>query len=155
MDARKNPLSGKQALDLARGVDEIYAAKGKQVIHRNLKKDQPDAATLAGLLLGRWGADRVGRRATGALALVGTGIAVAVAYAGQLPALATGYLAMILLASAFAPAQRGAWPLGIAGVYDIDDAHLAHYARAARTREGFQRYLDEFVCTPAKSCSPA
>jgi len=57
--------------------------------------------------------------------------------------------------SALAPAQRGAWPLGIAGVYDIDDAHLAHYARAARTREGFQRYLNEFVCTPAKSFSPA
>jgi glutaconate CoA-transferase subunit A len=57
--------------------------------------------------------------------------------------------------SAFAPAERGAWPLGIAGVYDIDDAHLAHYARAARTREGFQRYLDEFVCIPAKSYSPA
>jgi glutaconate CoA-transferase subunit A len=57
--------------------------------------------------------------------------------------------------SAVAPARRGAWPLGIAGVYDIDDAHLAQYARAARTREGFQRYLEEFVCTPAKSFSPA
>jgi len=54
-----------------------------------------------------------------------------------------------------APAKRGAWPLGIPGVYDIDDAHLMHYARAARTREGFQRYLEEFVCTPAKSYSPA
>jgi len=57
--------------------------------------------------------------------------------------------------TAVAPARRGAWPLGIAGVYDIDDAHLAQYAKAARTREGFQRYLDEFVCTPAKSYSPA
>jgi glutaconate CoA-transferase, subunit A len=57
--------------------------------------------------------------------------------------------------SAVAPAQRGAWPLAIAGVYDIDDAHLLKYAKAARTREGFQRYLDEFVCTPAKSFSPA
>jgi glutaconate CoA-transferase subunit A len=57
--------------------------------------------------------------------------------------------------SAVAPAKRGAWPLGIAGVYDIDDAHLAKYAKAARTREGFDRYLQEFVCTPAKSFSPA
>ena len=56
--------------------------------------------------------------------------------------------------SALAPAKRGAWPLGIAGVYDIDDAHLAHYARRAHAR-GFQRYLDEFVCTPEKSSSPA
>ena len=55
--------------------------------------------------------------------------------------------------------QRRRWPdagsLGIPGVYDIDDAHLAKYAKAARTREGFQRYLEEFVCTPAKSFSPA
>ena len=33
-----------------------------------------------------------------------------------------------------APAKRGAWPLGVAGVYDIDDAHLAHYARRAHAR---------------------
>ena len=57
--------------------------------------------------------------------------------------------------SALAPAKRGAWPLGIAEVYDIDDAHLAHYAQTARTREGFQRYLEEFVCIPGKSSSPA
>jgi glutaconate CoA-transferase, subunit A len=61
--------------------------------------------------------------------------------------------------TALAPAKRGAWPLGMPEVYDIDDAHLAHYARAARTREGFQRYIEEFVeafvCTPEKSSSPA
>jgi len=57
--------------------------------------------------------------------------------------------------TAVAPAKRGAWPLGIAGVYDIDDAHLAKYAKAARSSDGFQRYLEEFVCTPAKSYSPA
>jgi glutaconate CoA-transferase, subunit A len=61
--------------------------------------------------------------------------------------------------SAVAPAKRGAWPLGVAGMYGIDDAHLAHYARAARTREGFQRYIEEFVeayvCTPEKSSLPA
>jgi glutaconate CoA-transferase subunit A len=55
--------------------------------------------------------------------------------------------------TAVAPAKRGAWPLGIPEVYDIDDAHLAHYAKAAKTRAGFQKYLDEFVCTPAKSSS--
>jgi len=61
--------------------------------------------------------------------------------------------------TAVAPAKRGAWPLGIAGVYDIDDAHLAQYAKAACTREGFQRYIEEFVeafvCTPEKNSSPA
>ena len=54
-----------------------------------------------------------------------------------------------------AAAPRGAWPLGVAGVYGIDDAHLLRYARAAKTREGFHTYLSEFVCTPAKSSSPA
>jgi len=57
--------------------------------------------------------------------------------------------------TAVAHAGRGAWPLGVPEVYDIDDAHLMRYAKAARTREGFQRYLDEFVCTPKKSSSPA
>jgi len=57
--------------------------------------------------------------------------------------------------SEIAQAIRGAWPLGVAGLYPIDDAHLARYARAAKTREGFQRYLSEFVCTPRKSSSPA
>lgn len=57
--------------------------------------------------------------------------------------------------SAVARAERGAWPLGIPGVYDIDDAHLAHYAKEAKTRAGFERYLDKFVCTPAKSSLPA
>jgi glutaconate CoA-transferase, subunit A len=57
--------------------------------------------------------------------------------------------------SAVAQARRGAWPLGVPDVYDIDDAHLMRYAKAAKTREGFQRYLDEFVCTPKKSSLPA
>ena len=50
--------------------------------------------------------------------------------------------------TASARAVKGAWPLGIPDVYDIDDAHLARYAKAAKTREGFGRYLDEFVLRP-------
>jgi glutaconate CoA-transferase subunit A len=42
-------------------------------------------------------------------------------------------------------APRGAWPLGVPGVYGIDDAHVQAYARMAKTAEGFQQYLDEFV----------
>ena len=57
--------------------------------------------------------------------------------------------------TAVARAARGAWPLGVVGLYDIDDAHLMRYARAAKTREGFAHYLEEFVCTPGKSYSPA
>ena len=68
--------------------------------------------------------------------------------------LAPGVVAAVYVEAA-APAKRGAWPLGVADVYGIDDAHLAHYARAAKTREGFQRYLDEFVCTRKKNSLPA
>ena len=57
--------------------------------------------------------------------------------------------------TATAQARHGAWPLGVPEVYGIDDAHLMRYAKAAKTREGFQRYLDEFVCTPRKNSSPA
>jgi len=68
--------------------------------------------------------------------------------------LAPGVVSSIYV-SATAQAQRGAWPLGVADLYGIDDAHLALYARLAKTREGFQRYLDDFVFTPKKNSSPA
>lgn len=58
--------------------------------------------------------------------------------------LAPGVLSSVYITGA-ARAARGAWPLGAPGLYPIDDAHLAQYAKAAKTREGFQRYLDEFV----------
>jgi glutaconate CoA-transferase subunit A len=54
-----------------------------------------------------------------------------------------------------ARAERGAWPLGVADVYGIDDAHLAMYAKAARTREGFEGYLREYVWQERKSSLPA
>lgn len=56
-----------------------------------------------------------------------------------------------------APSPRGAWPLGVPGVYGIDDAHVQQYARLARTADGFKQYLEEFVWkrTPGKSSSPA
>ena len=58
--------------------------------------------------------------------------------------LAPGVLSSVYI-SAVAQAKRGAWPLGAPQMYDIDDAHLALYATAAKTRDGFMRYLDEFV----------
>lgn len=58
--------------------------------------------------------------------------------------LAPGCLSAIYVAAA-APSTRGAWPLGAPGMYAIDDAHLAAYARAAKTQQGFQSYLKEFV----------
>jgi MFS family permease len=60
---------------------------------------------LAGILLGRWSADRFGRRISGALAMSGAGVGVTIAYSGGATALAIGYLTTVGLASAFAPAQ--------------------------------------------------
>ena len=70
--------------------------------------------------------------------------------------LAPGVLSSVYV-SGVARAERGAWPLSVADLYGIDDAHLALYAKAARTKEGFQRYLDEYVWNPtrAKNSSPA
>jgi len=59
-------------------------------------------AGLIGLLIGRYGADRVGRRPTAATAMVATGIAVAVGYGGGIGAMSVGYLAAIMASSAFA-----------------------------------------------------
>jgi glutaconate CoA-transferase, subunit A len=68
--------------------------------------------------------------------------------------LAPGVISSVYV-GAVAPAPRGAWPLGVPGLYGVDDVHLSRYAKAAKTREGFQAYLDEWVLTPGKSFSPA
>ena len=48
-------LKEKEALALIREVDEIYATKGQQVIHIDMRKERPDKAQLLGLLLGPTG----------------------------------------------------------------------------------------------------
>ncbi|MDP6473868.1 MAG: CoA-transferase [Alphaproteobacteria bacterium] len=48
-----------------------------------------------------------------------------------------------LYVTAIANAPKGAWPLGLAGHYEADQAHLAGYAAAARSRQGFDDYLAE------------
>jgi len=68
--------------------------------------------------------------------------------------LAPGVISSIYITKAV-EARKGAWPLGVPGVYGADDTHLSQYAKAAKTREGFQRYLDQWVLTPGKSFSPA
>jgi len=49
--------------------------------------------------------------------------------------------------SAIAEAKEGAWPVGLTNNYARDDAHLADYARDARSAEGFARYLENHVLT--------
>jgi MFS transporter, putative metabolite:H+ symporter len=61
-------------------------------------------AGLAGLLAGRWLADRVGRRPTGALAVVAVALFAVLAYSGSTVGLVVGYILGIFCASVFAPA---------------------------------------------------
>jgi len=56
--------------------------------------------------------------------------------AGTIPALYIGALTQ---------AENGAWPVGLFGTYPADDAHLRLYIEAAKTDDGFQRYLDDYV----------
>ena len=71
MDAKKTSLKEKKALALLQDVDELYATKGKQVVCLDLKKDRPDRATLAGLLLGPTGNLRAPTLRKGRTLLVG------------------------------------------------------------------------------------
>lgn len=60
-------------------------------------------AGLVGILLGRFGADRVGRRLTSGLMMALAGLSVAVAYSGSTRALAVGYLAAVAFSTGWAP----------------------------------------------------
>ena len=53
-----------------------------------------------------------------------------------------------LYIDAVAVAERGAWPIGLLDEYALDAAHIAEYARMARTVEGFQSYLAQYVFAP-------
>jgi glutaconate CoA-transferase subunit A len=50
-----------------------------------------------------------------------------------------------LYVSAVAEAPRGTWPLGLGEDYAPDGAHLAAYAEAARSEQGFRDYLSQYV----------
>jgi hypothetical protein len=71
VDARKGPIKGEQALGVLKNVDEVYATRGKQVIHLDLRNQRPDTATLKGLLLGPTGNLRAPTLRRGRTLLVG------------------------------------------------------------------------------------
>jgi glutaconate CoA-transferase subunit A len=62
--------------------------------------------------------------------------------AGVLPA---------MYVEAVAVAPRGAWPLGCQHLYDADGEALALYAAAARSEDGFARWLEAFLARPARA----
>jgi arsenate reductase-like glutaredoxin family protein len=55
VDARKAPIRGREALGVIEEVDEIYAVKGKKVIHLDLRTARPDEQALLEVLLGPTG----------------------------------------------------------------------------------------------------
>jgi arsenate reductase-like glutaredoxin family protein len=55
IDAKKKTYKDKEALALAADADDLYAMKGKKVIHLDLRKDRPDDSTLLSLMLGPTG----------------------------------------------------------------------------------------------------
>jgi len=61
------------------------------------------ATGLLGLLIGRWSADNIGRRPTGAVGMVGIAVFGAVAYSGSQAALVVGYCLGVLAGSVLAP----------------------------------------------------
>jgi hypothetical protein len=52
VDAKKATIPRARALDVLAGVDEVYATKGRKVVHVDLARDKPDRATLESLLVG-------------------------------------------------------------------------------------------------------
>ena len=54
-DAKKATIKGDAALAVLKDVDEIYAAKGKRVVHVDLRREKPAKADLLGVLLGPTG----------------------------------------------------------------------------------------------------
>ena len=71
MDAKKATITRRQALEVLEGVDELYATKGKKVIHVDLEREKPDRATLEGLLIGPSGNLRAPTLRRGRTLLVG------------------------------------------------------------------------------------
>ncbi|MBL8176782.1 MAG: hypothetical protein JNK48_19045 [Bryobacterales bacterium] len=71
MDARKNTLGLTDALSLVKEVNDIYAMKGKRVVHYNLKKETPSEADLKAILLGPTGNLRAPTLRKGKTLLVG------------------------------------------------------------------------------------
>tara|TARA_Y100000031_G_scaffold151447_2_gene192711 strand:- start:42 stop:872 length:831 start_codon:yes stop_codon:yes gene_type:complete len=60
------------------------------------------------------------------------------------PRLASGTMSSLYV-GAMAVAEKGAWPLELPGRYTVDGAHMADYAKASASDEGFAAYIEEEV----------
>ncbi len=76
---------------------------GASPMHMALLVASAAPVGLLGLLLGRFGADRFGRRKTAGFAMVALSLAGAAAYSGAFAVFAAGYLATIMAGAAYTP----------------------------------------------------
>jgi glutaconate CoA-transferase subunit A len=131
-----------------RVIDNPFAGGGDPLVL--LPALRPDVALFHAPMADRAGNVWIGRRrelATMAHAARKTVVTVERIHDGDLlasEASAAGTLPALYV-EAIAVAERGAWPLPLAGEYPRDDAHMAEYARLAASEDGFRRYLDDHV----------
>ena len=71
VDARKERLTGDEALALTKDVDKLIVAKGAKLVTIDLKKDKPSRADLLAMLLGPTGNLRAPTLRKGKTLLVG------------------------------------------------------------------------------------
>jgi len=71
VNAKKTRFDGDEALGLIGKVSKVYVAKGKKVVHFDLKKDRPDDETLLKHLIGPTGNLRAPTMIVGKTMLVG------------------------------------------------------------------------------------
>ncbi|MCA9199910.1 MAG: hypothetical protein KDA87_20360 [Planctomycetales bacterium] len=71
VNAKKDTKDAEDALALAKTVKEIYAAKGKKIVHYDLKKDAPDDEALKKIMLGPTGNLRAPTLRIGKILLIG------------------------------------------------------------------------------------
>jgi hypothetical protein len=71
VDAKKQTVKGDRAISVLAGVDELYAIKGKRVVHVDLRRGRPDQAALLELLVGPTGNLRAPTLRKGRTLLVG------------------------------------------------------------------------------------
>lgn len=64
-------LEARAALDLLKGVTDLYVAKGKKTVHLDLAADRPSDEELLGLMLGRSGTLRAPTLKSGSRLIVG------------------------------------------------------------------------------------
>jgi glutaconate CoA-transferase subunit A len=110
----------------------------------------PDFAAFHGVMADRHGNVYVGRRrevatmAHAARRTLATVERIVDADLLQDERLAPGSIAATYI-EAVAIAARGAWPIALLDEYAADAAHLAVYAKLARSDDGFAEYLDRYV----------